>query len=279
MDSNLDGRPFDSDSPVLDPGPSTSRHEPHTVPVAHDSFQEKLWDALGDDDRFDAIEARLNEYAHIPQRWRGVGSQAYGQYNTEGGLEDDPALMNDDEYAEWVRVGMWKKRNAAAHHEQQRQKAAQAVAKAEGARILREKEDARRRKRDEQQRRRRVEAREAYQRRWIDLLEPKPGSADLGFGDIPWPVGNGMPDISQLTVEAISAFLFISEKELEEQGLDDTGRARVRKEELRATMLRFHPDKFEGRIIPRVKLGERAAVREGANAVTRAVAALMESVK
>jgi len=49
--------------------------------------------------------------------------------------------MNDDEYAEWVRVGMWsgsssvcvytlksppfhlKERNAAAHHDQQRQKA------------------------------------------------------------------------------------------------------------------------------------------------------------
>jgi hypothetical protein len=90
-----------------------------------------------------------------------------------------------------------------------------------------------------------------------------------------------MPGISQLTVEAISAFLFTAEKEqeLEEQGLDDAGRARARKEELRATMLRFHPDKFEGRIIPRVKLGERATVREGANAVTMAVAALMESVK
>ena len=169
-----------------------------------------------------------------------------------------------------------RKRNAAVHHEQQRQKAAHAAATAEAARILRAKEDARRRKRDEQQRRRRVEAREAYQRRWIDLLESKPGSADLGFGDIPWPVGSEAPDIPQLTAEAMSAFLFLPEQELEEQGLDDAGRARLRKEELRVTMLRFHPDKFEGRIIPRVKLGERAAVREGANAVTRAVTGLME---
>lgn len=172
-----------------------------------------------------------------------------------------------------------RKRNAAAHHEEQRQKAAHAAAKAEAVRILRAKEDARRRKRDEQQRRRRVEAREAYQRRWIDLLETKPGSADLGFGDIPWPVGGGAPGISQLTAEAISAFLFIPEKEFEEQGLDDAGRAKLRKEELRVTMLRFHPDKFEGRIIPRVKLCERAAVRDGTNAVTRAVTALMEEVK
>ena len=172
-----------------------------------------------------------------------------------------------------------RKRNAAAHHEQQRQKAVHEAAKVEAARILRAKEDARRRKRDDQQRRRRVEAREAYRRRWIDLLESERGSTDLGFGDIPWPVGSGAPVIAQLTAEAISAFLLIPEKELEDEGLDDTGRARIRKEELRATMLRFHPDKFEGRIIPRVKLRERATVREGANAVTRAVTALMEEVK
>jgi hypothetical protein len=56
----------------------------------------------------------------------------------------------------------------------------------------------------------------------------------------------------------------------------DGGKARTRREELRGTMLRFHPDKFEGRILPRVKKEERDAVREGANAVARAVAALME---
>jgi hypothetical protein len=167
-----------------------------------------------------------------------------------------------------------RKRNAAAHREQQRQKAAHAAAKAEAARILKAKEDARRRARDERERRRRVEAREAYRRRWVELLESKPQSADLGFGNIPWPVGGGgAPNISELTAEAISAFLFIPD---EKQGLDDAGRVRTRKEELRGLMLRFHPDKFEGRVMPRVRHEEKAAVREGANAVTRAVTALME---
>jgi len=171
-----------------------------------------------------------------------------------------------------------RKRNAAAHREQQRQKAAHAAAKAEAARILKAKEDARRRARDERERRRRVEARETYRRRWVELLESKPQSADLGFGDIPWPVGGGgVPNISELTAEAISAFLFIpDEKHGEEQGLDEAGRVRTRKEELRGVMLRFHPDKFEGRVMPRVLHEEKAAVREGANAVTRAVTTLME---
>jgi hypothetical protein len=96
----------DSEDPFLDPGPSTSRHGARTVPSTEDSFHEKLWDAFGDDDRLENVEARLNEYAHIPRRWRGVSPQDYA---TDGGLDaDDPALMNDDEYAEWVRMGMWR---------------------------------------------------------------------------------------------------------------------------------------------------------------------------
>jgi hypothetical protein len=168
-----------------------------------------------------------------------------------------------------------RKRNSAAHHEQQRQKAAQAAASAEATRILKAKVDAKRRSRDEKERRRRADAREAYRRGWDELSGSEAKSADLGFGDIPWPVSGRAPDLSQLNAEAISAFLFIPES----QGLDEAERARIRKEELRGAMLRFHPDKFEGRVVPRVKEEDRTAVREGANAVTRAVTALLMDVK
>jgi len=118
---------------------------------------------------------------------------------------------------------------------------------------------------------RHANARDAYERHWVGLLSSKSNSADLGFGDIPWPVQGKSSNISQITAEAVSSFLFLPGDE----GHDEAARGRVRKEELRGTILRFHPDKFEGRIIPRVKDEERAAVREGANAVTRAVTALM----
>jgi hypothetical protein len=118
---------------------------------------------------------------------------------------------------------------------------------------------------------RHANTRDAYERQWIGLLGSKSNSADLGFGDIPWPMQGESVNISQITAEAISSFLFLPGDE----GHDEAGRGRVRKEELRGTILRFHPDKFEGRVIPRVKDEERAAVREGANAVTRAVTALM----
>jgi hypothetical protein len=165
----------------------------------------------------------------------------------------------------------YRRRNAAAHREQQRQKAAQASARAEAARILKRKEDVRRREHEDRERRRKADARDTYERRWVELLESE--SVDLGFGDVPWPM-QGKADVSRLTVEVISEFLFPTC--VDEPEREGGGRGRTRREELRGTMLRFHPDKFEGRVIPRVKGEEKDAVREGANAVTRAVAALME---
>jgi hypothetical protein len=96
----------DLEPPFLDPGPSTPHNNARTVPVEEESFQEKLWDALRDDERLDGIEAGLNEYAYIPRRWRDVSSR--DSPDTVGGLGDDPNLMNDDEYAEWMRAGMWR---------------------------------------------------------------------------------------------------------------------------------------------------------------------------
>lgn len=262
----------DLEPPFLDPGPSTPHYDARTDPVEEESFQEKLWDALRDDERVDGIEAGLNEYAYIPRRWRGVGSR--DSPDTVGGLGDDPNFMNDDEYAEWMRAGMWRRRNAAEHREKERQRAAHAAAKAEAARILKTEEDARRRARHERERMRHANARDAYERHWIGLLGSKSKSADLGFGDIPWPVQGKSSNISQITAEAVSSFLFLPGDEGHDEG-HKAGSGRARKEELRGTILRFHPDKFEGRVIPRVKDEEKAAVREGANAVTRAVTALM----
>ena len=96
----------DMEPPFPDPGSSTPHYNARTVPVEEESFQEKLWDALRDDERLDGIEAGLNEYAYIPRRWRGVSSR--DSPDNVGGLGDDPNLMNDDEYAEWMRTEMWR---------------------------------------------------------------------------------------------------------------------------------------------------------------------------
>ena len=101
-----DGRGAEFDFTFSDPGPSTSHYYARDT-AEEERFEQKLWDALGDDERLDGVEARLNEYAHVPRRWRGVDLREHNLDSTDG-LDDDPRYMNDDEYAEWVRVGIWR---------------------------------------------------------------------------------------------------------------------------------------------------------------------------
>lgn len=82
-------------------GPSPSSHKPDYDTIRAEleemRFREKMWDALEDDERLDGINTRFSGYAHIPDRWS----------RDEHDLAN-PQYMGDDEYAEWVREGMWK---------------------------------------------------------------------------------------------------------------------------------------------------------------------------
>lgn len=66
-------------------------------------FREKMWGALDDDERLDSVEARLNGYAHVPRRWRSGGMD-----KMDDDLDIDPQMMEDEDYAEWIRMGMWR---------------------------------------------------------------------------------------------------------------------------------------------------------------------------
>lgn len=71
--------------------------------LEEERFRDKLWGALGDDERLDSVEASLNAYAHVPRRWRGGGMD-----RMDDELDVDPRYMEDEDYAEWVRAGMWR---------------------------------------------------------------------------------------------------------------------------------------------------------------------------
>jgi hypothetical protein len=64
-----------------------------------DHFQQRMWDDYGDRERLDALETHLNSYPHIPRRWRSS--------NPHGSIVD-PQLMEEEDYAEWIRQGMWR---------------------------------------------------------------------------------------------------------------------------------------------------------------------------
>ena len=71
--------------------------------VEEERFREKLAGAFDDDERLDSVEARLNSYGHIPRRWRGGGME-----RMDDELDVDPQYMEEEDYAEWMRAGMWK---------------------------------------------------------------------------------------------------------------------------------------------------------------------------
>jgi hypothetical protein len=72
-------------------------------------FREKMLGALEDDEGLHLLESRLNDYAHVPDRWRASGGKGKGKERGGDFAGDvDPQYMSDEEYAEWIRVGMWR---------------------------------------------------------------------------------------------------------------------------------------------------------------------------
>ncbi|KAF9529712.1 hypothetical protein CPB83DRAFT_789492, partial [Crepidotus variabilis] len=263
-------------------------------------FREKMFDALGDDERIDGLEARLNDFAHVPEHWRSSSTAGLGKNKTRAQVYDedefltmDPSTMDDEEYAEWVRIGMYRSTHAEEYAEQQRKKAERVARKAEEKarrteakkmEKLAEEED--KRKKGERNLLKFEHAREEYQRRWIALLASANDIQaqvmdELTFRDIPWPVmaayrrpgtrtvgDPGTLVLEDLSSEAISTFLLPvlgSDLKSEEEQKKD------RKERLREAILRFHPDKFEGRFMKRVTTKDQEIVR---NAIRQVIGVL-----
>ncbi|KAI0937840.1 hypothetical protein AcW1_003891 [Taiwanofungus camphoratus] len=293
---------FTSDNeygPPPPPSPSTYSSHSHReykpdyeqirVQLEEEHFREKMWGALEDDERLDSVESRLNSYAHVPRRWRGGGMD-----RMDDELNIDPHLMEEEDYMEWVRAGMWRKRHAAEYAEQERRKTQRASRHArekaireETIRLQKAAEDDRSRRRKGRERRREAEARKHYDMMWKDILGASDGrEQDLRFTDIPWPVmlpdieagskwhkGGHAMSIEDLTLQAISAFLLPADCDDVESGAEAA--KKERKEKLRETMLRFHPDKFEGRVLKRVRESDRESVKEAVGIVVRAIGELM----
>lgn len=208
----------------------------------------------------------------------------------------------------------FRKTHAQEYAEQQQKKAAKAARraeekerKAEEARLEKEAEENRKRRKAEKESRHWEYAREEYRARWRALgigtggatesntasELPVEAESELTFDDIPWPIANAhrqkatkghhgrtaAPTITvdELTAEAVAGFLL----PMHDQGVstattDDTERRKKeRRERLREAFLRFHPDKFEGRFMGRVREADQVKVREAIGQVSRVLNSLM----
>jgi hypothetical protein len=189
----------------------------------------------------------------------------------------------------YIDFNSLRRTHAAEHEEQLRQQASKE------ARLARDKElkselalleiaaeEERRRKRLEKESRRQEEAKEAYDRRWKDLL----GGGDartLKFEDVPWPLmiaqarsnkASTKVAIEDFTEENISAFLLPQPPASGKQKMGEAEK-KERKEKLRETMLRYHPDKFVGRFMSRVWEDEKTRLMEAVEQVVRVLNVLM----
>lgn len=237
------------------------------------AFREKLFDAMEIDFGQDTAYTHFNSYAHIPSRWRKRSPT--GLDETDG--PPDPNSMSDEQYAEYIREGMWEKTHKAEAEERQKRKE-RAQERREKEKRLREESkrleaeaiEKRRRKREEKDKRKLRDTWMAYESRWLTLQNAAASSTivpdSLDFGFFPWPTHPPPHTIDALTKDSISAFVLS----------DLHSGDKTNKQRLRDALLLYHPDRFESKYMAFVREQDRAMVKEGVGRVIRALNALTE---
>ena len=97
-----------------------------------------------------------------------------------------------------------------------------------------------------------------YEAKWDELRNNRVAVGQLRFCDVPWPVFGDVRWVDDVTRERVLAFVLYERKKGE-------GQAKT----VRSEILRWHPDKFNGRILDKVIEGDREAVRDTAGHVAR----------
>lgn len=291
----------DTDESALAPGGPAA---PPAAAFDEAAFADRLADASAQDRGVGFFEDAMFEREVGRQAAAFAYGGAAGVALGAGGAGAVVGGMDEEEYAEYVRAGMWRRKNKdeaermeAIEREKRRKAEKEEVEndkrrKEEAARIRKLEEKAKRRNKAEE-----GDARLRYDQAWSALLAPSttpapppdvpigptlnpstasqpPGPRPLRFSDFAWPLYPPMafpplswPAPTDITPSALSAFLLghlPSDK---------------RKATLRAAVLAYHPDRFE-RLVLRVpeEAGElRDRVRELGLAVSQALNDLMKA--
>ncbi|KAF7984431.1 hypothetical protein HWV62_14500 [Athelia sp. TMB] len=106
---------------------------------------------------------------------------------------------------------------------------------------------------------------DAYESKWRTLLASNDA---VSFKDIPWPLPLPPTTVKELTFEDVSRFLL--------ESLEARTNTVTRRERIRSSMLRWHPDKISS-VLSRVIEEDRIAVREGLGMVMMALKRMKEN--
>jgi hypothetical protein len=102
-----------------------------------------------------------------------------------------------------------------------------------------------------------------YEAKWGVLRGNADGVENISFYDIPWPSFEDVRDVGDITEERVLAFL----RHPLHEHIQGPGGGQAKS--FRSEMLRWHPDKFNGKVLGKVFEGHREAVKEGAGRVAR----------
>lgn len=262
--------------------PSASSYKPDRA-REEEEFNQKLFDAMREDEGGLDPFSEAGRYSGFSYDYReadpSVGNGAFGRTGVRDDRFVDPVsgvvlnrvifkdAMNDEEYAEHVRRGMFRrtrKEEIAREEEYQRQQALKEKKRLETMARVKAMEEERQRKLEERARHKAAasvkQTREAYQASWARLVASDTAKdQDLRVEDFPWPVDQGRA--GKLDAEGVRDFL-TKHLRYSDEDLDDDARRKKEKMAIRTAVLAYHPDRFD-KYVRRVKgESQRESVRE-----------------
>ena len=248
---------------------------------------------------FNALDEGRREILRVAEERREREEQAKYQRQFEQDLKKAQEAHRRAQDAEYARRLEEDRRRAEAAHrravneeftrllQEDRRKAQEAHRRAleQEERQRQAERDAmerelRERERREQERREReaalspfVTRLQIYEAKWAALRSNNVGVEHISFYDIPWPSFENIRCIQDITEERVLAFVCHPLQE-HIQG-PGGGQAKY----LRSAMLRWHPDKFEVKVLGKVVESDREAVREAAGRVARILTTFIDGAK
>nr|XP_031858606.1 uncharacterized protein CI109_005986 [Kwoniella shandongensis]KAA5525678.1 hypothetical protein CI109_005986 [Kwoniella shandongensis] len=266
-------------------------------------WEEKIaWMAsgAGAEDPFGGVSygyAGSMEGIHIPRRFRELASAAGFGVGTRLPRHRDPALevdfdggqippigtMNEEEYTSWIREGMYRRKHRSeieqAERRRKEKEEKERLKEVEREKLRKEEEKKMKRlkkqKGDEEERKRKEE-RGRWKVRWKKLgetgSEVEIEELELRFVDIPWPIYHSSKSTftsDEFTLENVRPFLHAMAEDEAAASASGSGSVVDVRKVVREAIRNYHPDRFHGRVLPRVREKDRDRVKEGVEKLSR----------
>lgn len=109
-----------------------------------------------------------------------------------------------------------------------------------------------------------------YESKWNELRTNN-SLPPIDVREMPWPVFGVISSADQITYQDVRAFLLYPQR----PGVE----GKTARDKVKAEVLRFHPDKFNTRIVPRILPSQQAVAQEIAGAIARILTTIMTEVE